>query len=382
MKRIAIVKVLIVLAMIQPVFVFSEEAYSSDMDEGTAVVHGSENDRIMELESRQEKLFNEIKRLNEIADVRKRLEMTEEEKEGNEKEILSAAGQAYTLLKKGTWGLEYNFSYSYKSSDAILFESIEDVAAATTKVNASVEGYSNHNMTHRFMSELAVADNFTANINIPFVYKYDNGGSGSASDITDIGDVSMGCQWQPFKVNRFVTAPIMNFSLSMPSGTSPYDTSHNNYQSTGSGMYSLLSSVALSKTIDPIIIYGNLGYTLKMIDRVSQNRNTNDVLIKVKPGNDIGFSMGAGYSISYNASFNISTSFSFSQNTDYKWRHTSDTGVITTSTQKSGTSVSGMLNIGCALKYSPRRRLNFTAGFGLTNSAPDFSLALRLPFVF
>ena len=380
LKKYSLLIALIVIILF-PSFVFSEDDFADGSLYDQAETSAS--DRMQELEAKQKELFKEIERLNQIAEVRQRLEMTEEEREDQGKEILSAAGQEYTMRKKGTWGLDYSFSYSYKASDAILFESIEDAAAATTTVNASVEGFSNHSISNNISSQFAIYDNLTASINLPFVYKYDNGGASKAADITDLGDISVGCQWQPFKVNRFATAPIMSFSLSVPTGTSPYNTSHDNYMSTGAGMYSLTTSTALSKTFDPVMIYGNLAYTVTYMDGgVSQNRDGGQVLTEVDPGNSTGFAMGVGYALSYKVSMNISTSYSFSQSTTYKWRNISDPANITTSTQKSGTSASGKLNIGWGLRYSPKNTLNITTGFGLTNSASDFSISLRLPFVF
>ncbi len=379
-KKYSLLIILIVISVF-PSFAFSEDDFVDEKSYEQS--DSSATDRIQELEARQNELFKEIEKLNQVAEVRKRLEMSEDEREGQEKEILSAAGQEYTMRKKGSWGLDYSFSYNYNASDSIVFETVENIAAATTTVNASVEGYSNHNISNNISSQFAVYDNLNANINLPFIYKYDNGGASKAADITDLGDISVGCQWQPFKMNRFATAPILNFSLSVPTGTSPYDTSHNNYMSTGSGMYALTTSTAVSKTFDPVMLYGNLGYTVNYMDGgVSQNRGDGKVLTEVEPGNGISFSMGVGYALSYKVSMSISTNYSFSQSTTYKWRDISDPANITTSIQKSGTSASGMLNIGWGLKYSPKRTLNLTTGFGLTNSAPDFSIGLRLPFVF
>jgi len=69
------------------------------------------------LEQEVKELREEVQRIRNENEARKKLEVPEEEKSKSVEDILSAAGRQYTLLKKGTIGLEYQLDYSYYSGD-------------------------------------------------------------------------------------------------------------------------------------------------------------------------------------------------------------------------------------------------------------------------
>jgi len=308
-----------------------------------------------------QKLQEEVSRLKEEAEVRKSLEMTQEEKTEKEKEILSAAGRHYTLLKKGVLSVEDNVRYLYNSTDAIV-ESI------------LIEHKSNHTIENILSFEYALLDNLTVNLTLPLIYKNDKNGTSKSLSVNDIGDISVGGQWQPFKTGGDWPAPIFYGNIVVPSGRSPFKIVQEEDLSTGNGFYSLNAGMSVNKALDPIVAFANfsVGYNHE-VSKLNQ-RYSENLLKKVKPGDNIGFSTGIGYAFSYQVSMFMSFQYSYQFNSRYYFKK-SDMA-------RSGSSVNALFNIGTRWNLSPRRSLTTQLGIGLTNTSSDFVLSVRIPFEF
>lgn len=133
--------------------------------------------------------------------------------------------------------MEYSLGYSYYSYDTL--ESIY-----------SVEHHANHNLRNTISTEYAVLNNLTLTMNVPFVYKYDKIGTDQSKEVTDIGDISFGVKFQPFKNTGKWPAPIISSSLILPTGRGVYDIDIDNELSTGGSLLGLSTSVSVSKPID------------------------------------------------------------------------------------------------------------------------------------
>ncbi|MEN6431704.1 MAG: transporter [Smithella sp.] len=319
-----------------------------------------QDDSPQSLQQEVQELKREVQRMRDESEARKRLEVPEEEKSKSVEDILSAVSRQYTLLKKGTIGLGYTFGYSYYSGDVI-----------TDKV----EQRSNHNLTNIIDTEYAILNNLTVSANVPFAYKYNKVGTSSSQEATDFGDISLGVQWQPIKAGGIYPTTILSAGVTFPTGTSPYEIDPSNSLSTGNGYYSFSGGVSLSKTLDPLVAFGNLSYSYGLpVSGLSQVRGTSNNLIKVEPGSSIGFALGFGYALSYQASLNLSTQFSYAFGSKYTF---SNAGVI-----ESGSYVSSSFNVGTGWRVTPTRSVYFTLGIGLTINDPDFAFAIRVPFEF
>lgn len=331
--------------------------------------------RLQELEKLQKELFDEMKHLRDVKDVKEVLGASTDEAEQRDMEVLSLAGRSYTLRRRGSFGLDYDLSYTYHSNDSISFQEIRDAAADLTTITASVEDESNHKLVTTLSPEYGIFNNLTVFVNLPFVCKYNKTDGGDPSqdsaDITDIGDVRTGFQWQPFRTDAFFGSPVLNVSMTAPTGTSPYETTHDNYMSTGSGYYSAECELVFSKAYDPLVIYSSLGYVdNQTAEDLNQNRD-GEVLREVEPGDDLSIGFGAAYAMSYKASVNFSVSYTWTGESEYTW----DSGRT-----KSPEEVVGMFYTGCGLKYSNRQMVVITTGIGLTDDSPDFTFSVRLPF--
>lgn len=307
-----------------------------------------------------QELKREVQRMRDENEARKRLEVPEEEKSKSVEDILSAVSRQYTLLKKGTVGLGYTFNYSYYSGDVW---------------TGKIEPRSNHNLVNNIDAEYAILNNLTINGNFPFAYKYNKVGTSQSQEATDIGDISLGLQWQPIKAGGKFPTTILSAGVTFPTGTSPYKIDPAHSLSTGNGYYSFNGGVSFSKTLDPLVAFGNLTYSYGLEQSgLSQYWSSyNATLIKVDPGSSVGFALGFGYALSYQASLNLSTQFNYSFGSRYFFDKL---------VWESGSSVSSSFNVGTGWRVTPTRSVYFTLGIGLTINDPDFAFAIRVPFEF
>jgi len=321
-----------------------------------------QDDSPQSIQQEVQELKREVQRMRDENEARKRLEVPEEEKSKSVEDILSAVSRQYTLLKKGAVGLGYTFGYSYYSGDVINEATV-------------VERRSNHNIANVIDTEYAIRNNLTISANLPFVYKYNKVGTSSSQDATDIGDIAFGLQWQPIKAGGKLPTTILSAGVTTPTGSSPYKIDPKRSLPTGNGYYSFSGGLSLSKTLDPLVAFGNLSYSYGLpVSGLSQVWGTSNNLIKVEPGSSIGFALGFGYALSYQASLNLSTQFSYAFGSKYSF---SNAGAY-----ESGSSVSSTFNVGTGWRVTPSRSIYLTLSIGLTVNDPDFSLAVRVPFDF
>jgi hypothetical protein len=317
--------------------------------------------RLDELQHELESLQEEMKQIREQQEARRKLEITEDEKAAKEKEILQAAGREYTTMKSNTLGLELNFNYQYYSYD-VLNQATE------------VEQNANHNLTSSIFTEYAVLDNLTLNLNVPFSYKWNRTGTDVAKEVTDIGDVSVGFQYQPLRSGGALPTTILFGSFAFDMGRSPYEINIDQDLATGNGYYSASAGLSMSKTIDPIIAFGNVSYNYTFkAESLNQPRN-GLTLREVDPGDSISGTLGMGFALSYNVSMNFSYQYTYRFSSTYTWEEIADT--------YSGSNTQSMLYIGTGWRFTPKTSLNMKVGIGLTDEDPDFVVSFRLPFEF
>lgn len=347
-----------------------EEAEASEESEQTEESEEPAEEEELDLEDIEgdEQLLQELKRLRERVDqleqeaeARETLRMSEEEERDQEEDVLEAAGREYSLLQRGLLSLDLNMDYSYYSSDMI-------------RESFDVEYRSNHNLNNSLSIETGLRDNLTVGGSVPFVYKYDKQGTDQARDMTDLGDISLELKYQPFKAGKRWPSPIFNTNLSLPTGRGEYEINPNQELSTGSGLYELSAGVSASKPIDPVNVFGSLNYRYRFDQDNIGQRLRDGLLQKVEPGNSISANLGFGYSISYRVALSLSLSYSYGFSNTYHFADGNE--------DKSGDSVSSSLSLSTSWRISPKRSIIVGVNKGLTNDSSDFGLSLRVPIEF
>ncbi len=293
---------------------------------------------------------------------------TDSTTEKNLDQVFKASEKSYSLVKKGKFAMNYDVSYSFYRDSRL------DIALCTdgsTICRLRVEDDAQHSFSNSIDVSYGLRDNLTFNTSLPLVYKLDTLGGKTA---IGLGDVSMGLRWQPIPLKRGLPSTTLFTSLSTATGDSPYEINAARDLSTGKGYYSLSGGLSMSKVTDPIVIYGSTSFSIgSKISGLNQKRG-NRAITSVQPGNTLGFSMGFAYSLNYDVSMSASYQHSISANSRFGF----DDGTFV----EPAAQVSSALNYTLSLRTSPKRIVNISMGYGLTEDSPDVTLGFSMPLEF
>lgn len=277
-------------------------------------------------------------------------------------EVFQAAEKSYTLLKKGERTLTYGFDYSL----------LRDTQIQTVRTGQNVysvigQSEAQHTFTNSFTFDYGVWDNLTFSMRVPFLAKYD-----TERDLStySLGDISASFRWQPWSSVRGRPVTTLFATLGLPTGDSPYDVGLDNGLATGSGYYSLGVGANLSYVIDPVVLFGSLGYTYNLPIRDADQVRGGRLLEEVEPGSSLSLSMGFAYALSYDVS--LATSFQMAHSLAPKFKF-SDV------TLEGNEQTSAVMNFSLGLRTAPNTIVNVNAGFGMTEDSPDVLLGISMP---
>src|SRR3989338_6669025 len=206
-------------------------------------------------------------------------------------QVFQAAEKSYTLLKKGERTLTYGFDYSLLRDTVV-----ETVRTGNNVFSVVSQGEAQHTFTNSFTFDYGVWDNLTFSVRLPMIAKYDTERDLNAYSL---GDISASLRWQPWTSLRGKPVTTLYATLGLPTGNSPYDINTASDLSTGSGTYSLGVGANMSYVVDPVVLFGSVGYTYSMpITGIGQVRGGR-LLEEVDPGSSFSLSMGFAYALSY-----------------------------------------------------------------------------------
>nr|WP_244976423.1 transporter [Pseudomonas khazarica] len=277
-------------------------------------------------------------------------------------EVFQAAEKSYTLLKKGERTLTYGFDYSL----------LRDTQIQTVRTGENVysvigQSEAQHTFTNSFTFDYGVWDNLTFSMRVPFLAKYD-----TERDLStySLGDVSASLRWQPWSSERGRPVTTLFATLGLPTGDSPYDVSLDDGLATGNGYYSLGVGANMSYVIDPVVLFGSLGYTYNLPIRDADQVRGGRLLEEVEPGSSLSLSMGFAYALSYDVS--LATSLQMAHNL-------APTFKFSDVTLEGNEQTSAVMNFSLGLRTAPNTIVNVNAGFGMTEDSPDVLLGISMP---
>lgn len=317
-----------------------------------------------DIQRKIDELQKQVDALKEQGRTREKLSITPEEKAEQEKAVLTAVGREYTLMQKGKFELEYSLRYEYVSSTEIT-----QLAASTR-----IEPRSNHTIRNAIGVQYGLLNNLTANVSVPFVYVYDKTGTAAARDATDLGDVTIGLDYQPFKASNWPTTTL-TLSAILPTGRSPYKIDRETDLPTGSGYYGVSVGMNMSKSLDPAMAFGALSATYRFKPHGIEQSIGGRILDQIEPGMSFNASLGMAYAISYAVSMNVQFQYGYYMSTKYYFLNSA-------TPFESPTYSTASLIVGTGWRISPQTTLSLSLGIGLTSNDPDFLFMLRLPFMF
>ncbi|SFG25298.1 transporter [Neptunomonas qingdaonensis] len=283
------------------------------------------------------------------------------------------------LTKKGKLILEPAIEYSYNSKNRVFLDAFTFLPALAVGL-IDLREVKRHGTFASLTTRYGMTERLELEFKLPYVYRSDSQRSRPVSvGVGDdeifnasghgIGDLEFSARYQLNNGNDGWPIFIGNVTVTLPTGTSPYDVEYvlstpgavfPTELPTGSGYLSIQPSITALYPTDPGVFFGNLSY--------SYNAETDESVGKVNPGDTIGMSFGLGFSLNERSSFSLG----------YSHKHVFETQVDGDNLKGSVLDI-GQLSIGYAFRLSEKTNVNLSLGLGTTEDAQDVRLSLRVP---
>ena len=177
---------------------------------------------------------------------------------------------------------------------------------------------------------------------------------------------------------------VLNLGVTAPTGREPFgiETETQNdglleYPSelpTGNGVWAVSAGTSLLKTVDPAVLFANVGYEATIRDSFDDiDSAPGDQPGRVDLGDTLRFGFGTAFALNERLSLSLSLDQQFVTESEIEPQGGNEEEVV-----GSGATVS-VLNVGASLAMGAKRTLNANVGVGLTDDAPDVTIQVAMP---
>ncbi|GHA87139.1 transporter [Cognatilysobacter bugurensis] len=252
-------------------------------------------------------------------------------------------------------------------------------------------------MTLDLSARYGLTDRLSLEATVPYVWRdtrFVSAGAGGASNVVTelqlhsngIGDASLALYYQWIKESARLPDIVTSLRVRGPTGRSPFglkliqpDAENSNLNvpedlPTGTGLWSATANVSALRTYDPVILFGNLGFTWNRaneFDDISPVLNQT-VPARVSLGNTIQLSGGIAIALNDRSAISFSAASALSAATHTKVPGQDEEQRVPGSSVNATT-----LNIGASYALPSGWTLNGQLAAGLTPDAPNFVFGLR-----
>ena len=238
-------------------------------------------------------------------------------------------------------------------------------------------------------------------LNVPFIYRettYQSAGAGGSSTTyseatvtsdPDIGDVSVGLSYKFLDEGPSRPDAVLSLRVKSPTGKHPYGIKVQRQEEndnlnipetlpTGNGVWSATAGLALVKTLDPAVVFGNIAYTHNFERDFSDISPQDGVQVPgtVKLGDYFQFGLGMAFALNERMSMSMSFSELISRSSRIRYE---GSGWQTVSGSDANAAY---FNIGMTMAINDRLTAVPNLSMGLTPDAPDFSVSVKFPYYF
>lgn len=299
-----------------------------------------------------------------------------------------------------TFTLETGVSYSHSDRRQLTLEgflALDAIFLGNINLDRIKSDIVQFDVTGRY----GVTDRLQFDFNAPFLYRsstYESGGVGGASSTlsdrnlstSNIGDVSAGAYYRLFPETPTRPDIVWNVRVKAPTGNNPYgiklrtDPNNNNLVipdqlPTGNGVWTLSTGLTFVKTVDPAILFANIGYAHNFARKFGDISGQPGV---TTPGEiDLGdsYQLGGGLAFALSDRMSLSTSYAhrFARRSSIK-----NQGDASWTSIVGSDSSSGSLNIGVTYAMSDKLSMVANVGVGITPDAPDVTVGVKFPYNF
>ena len=245
-----------------------------------------------------------------------------------------------------------------------------------------------------------VSDRLSLDASVPYLYRTSNfqsgGAGGAAGELIEetvsadgLGDVSVGGSFRLMQESAGRPDLVLSARAKFPTGRDPFGVefievpnSEGNLQvpatlATGSGVYGASAGLSVLKTLDPMIVFGNVTYFHNFPRSFADiDENPDDQPGRVNVGNAFQFGGGLAFALNERSSISMSYSQRLVKRTrirleDQDWRP-----IVGSQANVA------LVNLGATFSLSDTVTLITNVGIGLTDDSPDMAVNIRVPFRF
>lgn len=307
-------------------------------------------------------------------------------------DVTSVLEERGLLTPSGEWVIEPSVQYNQVSSLTVAIDGFTIIPALAIGL-IDISEVQRDTVTAALSFRVGLSRRLELGVRVPYVWRHESlrgrevlVGSEldriTSSNGEGLGDVEIGLHYQ---FNRTVTGKpffIGNLRAKSRTGTAPYEVESRQIrndngavlgeilteQPTGSGFWSIQPSLTMIYPTDPAVIFTNISYLANLKRDIGKGRGWID------PGDAVGLSFGMGIALNDR----IATSFGYDHNVVFRTRREFDSGVDPAFDRFH----IGTLLWGLSHRLSARTTINVSTGIGVTESAPDVQLSVRVPVRF
>ncbi|QAU25449.1 hypothetical protein EO087_09055 [Dyella sp. M7H15-1] len=268
--------------------------------------------------------------------------------------------------------------------------------------NIAIDRVTSDSLTNDLIGRYAITPRLSVNLDVPFVGRatdYQQGGAGGSAATLDehnstgkgLGDVNFSVNYKILTETAHRPDTVLTLGVTAPTGQAPYgikwvNVASSQYeefaiptkQPTGNGVWQATVASSFVKTMDPAIVFGNVGF-IHSFTRSFNDIDTDPEVVtpgSVKLSNVYYF--GAGIAFAFNDRASLSMSFSDRINGKDSLRATGGPWTKIIGSQANAAT----LNLGFTYALSPHTTIVTILGMGMTPDAPDFTLTFKIPYMF
>ena len=258
------------------------------------------------------------------------------------------------LFKPGELELEFNIIYGQDTAENTCFGFDVRFCAPGSPVTPKLI---TRTVDTGLVVRYGVIDNLEFNLRLPFGFieqeqdftPFEVPNPIRRRDNAGLGDISWALRYAAWREDGML--PDVNLNLDAKSITGDED------EGLGSGFWNVGGGVTLVKTIDPVVLFGSVGYTWTL-ERSG-----------IDPGDQIPYSIGMGFSLNDRVSFSMSMNGAAVRRTEVNGREIGGSGQdIDTFT------------VGTTIQVAKHLFVEPFVGFGLTEEATDFLVGISVPY--
>ncbi len=262
------------------------------------------------------------------------------------------------LLAPGEAEIAPELGYSYRGANGLI---IRDTPAGSAFMTQNVR---RNTVTAAVTGRLGLPWNSQVDVRVPYVIDQEKvavmGQEIETHDGTGIGDIDLRLSHQLLREKGYVPDVLAAVNWRLPTGEDSFDADVGEL-AIGSGFHGVGGLLTATKSYDPLVLFGSLGYTANIAAEKEG--------IDIDPGDELSVSLGTVLAAGPGSSLRFGLNQTFRGETSVNGQEIAGSD-----------EVIGELTLGAGLVLPGRALLDISAGFGVTEDAPDMTFRVAVPY--